>query len=89
MGNKLGLSSEDIASLNARARAVGNRIGWELRFVAAENPQFAGLTAGAKHAFVIGPTHLNDLGVDEMVDVLDALVRGTRRILDEVIPRLV
>ena len=86
---KLGLSINDIASLNARARAVGNRIGWELRFAAAENPQFAGLTAGAKHAFVVGPKLLSDLAVTDVVEILDGLVCGTRRILDEEVPRLV
>lgn len=84
-----GLGVDDIASLNARARAVGNRIGWELRFAAAENPQFGGLTAGAKHVFVVGPTQLDALSVDEVVEILDALVCGTRRILDEEVPRLV
>lgn len=84
-----GLSFEDIASLNARARMVGNRIGWELRFAAAENPQCAGLAAGTKQAFVVGPTPLTELRVEDVVEVLDSLVCGTRRILDEEVPRLI
>lgn len=83
------LSSDDVASLNARARAVGNRIGWELRFVATDDPRFAGLTAGARQVFVVGPTQLVDLSEDDIIDILDALARGTRRILDEEVPRLV
>jgi hypothetical protein len=86
---KPGLSSDDVASLNARARAVGNRIGWELRFAAAEDPRFAGLTAGAKQVFVVGPTQLADLSLDDIIEILDSLARGTSRILDEEIPRLV
>ena len=86
---KPGLSSDDVASLTARARAVGNRIGWELRFAAAEDPQFVGLTAGARQVFVVGPTQLVDLSVDDVIEILDALARGTRRILDEEVPRLI
>jgi hypothetical protein len=84
-----GLSAEEIASLNARARTVGNRIGWELRFEADEDPDFAGLTAGVRHAFVLGPTRLAHLASDDIVSVLDALLHGSRRILDEDVPRLV
>jgi hypothetical protein len=84
-----GLSADEIASLNARARTVGNRIGWELRFEADEDPELAGLTAGARHAFVVGPTRLVELAYDEIVSVLDALLLGGRRILDEEVPRLV
>jgi hypothetical protein len=83
------LRADEIASLNARARTVGNRIGWELRFEAEEDPEFAGLTAGARHTFVVGPTRLADLAFDEIVSVLDALLRGSRRILDDDVPRLV
>jgi hypothetical protein len=83
-----GLSADQIARLNARARAVGERIGWELRFEAAENPEYAGLTAGARHIFVFGPKMVADTEFDDVVAVLDALMRGSRRILDEDIPRL-
>jgi hypothetical protein len=86
---RAGLSADQIASLNARARAVGNRIGWELRFEADEDPEFAGLTAGARHTFVVGPKRLVDLALDDVVLVLDALLLGSRRILDEDVPRLV
>ncbi|WP_264069338.1 hypothetical protein [Mycolicibacterium komossense] len=86
---KAGLSAEEIASLNARARVVGNRIGWELRFAAAENPDFAGLTAGAKQVFVVGPANVADLVVHDIIEILDGLLRGSRRILDEEVPRLV
>jgi hypothetical protein len=83
-----GLGPDQIASLNARARAVGDRIGWELRFEADENPEFAGLTAGARHVFVVGPQRLVDIVFEDIVLVLDALLRGTRCILDEDVPRL-
>lgn len=84
-----GLRPNDVASLNARARAVGNRIGWELRFAAAEDPRFAGITAGAAHVFVVGPSQLDKLAVDDIIEILDGLVCGTRRILDEDVPRLI
>jgi hypothetical protein len=84
-----GLSADQIASLNARARTVGNRIGWELRFEADEDPELAGLTAGVRHVFVVGPTRLADLAPDDILSVLDALLLGSRRILDDDVPRLV
>ncbi len=84
-----GLNADQIASLNGRARVVGNRLGWELRFEVAEDPAFAGLTAGVNHVFVVGPWPLADLTVDDVVSVLEALQLGTRRILDEHVPRMV
>ena len=74
------LSTDDIALLDARARAVGERIGWEMHFQAALNPDLIGLTAGAHHIFVVGPGRVADLADD--IDVtLGALERGARRII--------
>jgi hypothetical protein len=74
------LSRDDIAILDARARAVGERVGWEMHFSFAPNPEFIGLTAGANHIFVVGPDRLAyDIDL-----ALDALDRGASRIiLDE------
>jgi hypothetical protein len=78
------LSANDIAVLDARARSVGERIGWEMHFRVAPNPEFIGLTAGANHIFVVGPSRLADLAAHEVDLTLDELERGTRRvILDE------
>jgi hypothetical protein len=68
---------------------VGERIGWELRFEADEDPEFAGLTAGVRSHFVVGPTRLADLAADDIVSVLEALLIGTRRIVDDDVPRLI
>ncbi|CAN5719288.1 hypothetical protein BH09ACT7_BH09ACT7_09510 [soil metagenome] len=84
-----GLSSSEIASLNARARTVGNCICWELGFEVADDPRFGGLRAGAEHVFVWGPRLLAELTVEAVGSILDELLLGTRRILDEDVPRLV
>jgi hypothetical protein len=52
-------------------------------FQADVDPAFAGVTAGAHHVFIVGPTRLSDLTEAEVESVLDALMAGTRRIVDE------
>jgi hypothetical protein len=68
--------------LNARARDVGRRLGWQLHFRADSDPGFVGLTAGAKHVFVLGPVPLTDLHRADIESLLDELQHGTRRIID-------
>lgn len=80
---------DEVASLNARARAVGERIGWELRFEASEDPELAGLTAGTNRTFVMGPTRLEEIVLDDFLAVLDGLLLGNRQIVDDDTQRLV
>ena len=75
------LSPNDIAILDARARAVGERIAWEMRFSPAPNPEFIGLTAGANHTFVHGPDRLANLAANDIHLTLGALEHGRRRII--------
>jgi hypothetical protein len=77
------LSAYDIALLDARARAVGERIRWEMHFRVAPNPEFVGLTAGANHIFVVGPARVADLAAHNIDLTLDALERGERRIIED------
>ena len=78
------LTDEDVLALDRRAREVGRRIGWDLQFVVAGNPEFVGLVAGADQIVVLGPSRIADLAVHEIDLALDALQRGDRRIvLDE------
>jgi hypothetical protein len=79
----MALSANDIALLDARARAVGERIGWEMHFQVAANPEFVGLTAGAKHIFVIGPARLADLAAHDINLTLDTLERRERKIVED------
>jgi hypothetical protein len=79
----MALSADDIVLLDARARAVGDRIGWELHFQVAPNPEFVGLTAGANHVFVVGPALLADLAAHDIDLTLDALERWERRIVED------
>lgn len=85
------LTDDDIATLNQRAREVGQLIGWELRFAVAPNPDFVGLCAGPNRIIVIGPSRVSDLAVHEIDLALDALQRGERRIIldEDEDPRLV
>ncbi|MFZ4372790.1 MAG: hypothetical protein ACOYO2_06115 [Mycobacterium sp.] len=53
-----------------------------------EDPEFAGLTAGVGSHFVVGPTRLADLTADDIVSIPEALTIGTRRIVDDDVPRL-
>jgi hypothetical protein len=76
-----GLNRDDVAVLNALARELGEKLGWELHFQAAADPEFAGLTAGAGHTFITGPTRVSDLDRESIVQIFDALRRGTRRIV--------
>jgi hypothetical protein len=68
--------------LNARARDVGRRIGWQLHFRAASDREFVGLTAGASHIFVLGPVAPSDIRRTDVESILDELLRGVRRIID-------
>jgi hypothetical protein len=62
-----------------------------MHFQVAPNPEFIGLTAGAKHIFVVGPSRLADLAAHEIDLTLDELERGSRRIIldEDGDPRLV
>ncbi|MCB0943830.1 MAG: hypothetical protein KDB49_01775 [Mycobacterium sp.] len=80
------LTAEDVLALDRRACEVGRRIGWDLQFVVAGNPEFVGLVAvaGPDQIIVLGPSRIADLAVHEIDLALDALQRGDRRIvLDE------
>ena len=77
----MGLTTDDINLLDACARDVGARIGWELRFAAASDPELVGLMAGTKQIFTVGPARTSDIVREDICDVLDALKRGTRRII--------
>jgi hypothetical protein len=77
------LTADGIRKLDARARAVGERVGWELHFTVAQNPDFVGLAAGAKQVFVLGPSPLADLLVHDVDLTLDRLERGERRIVPD------
>lgn len=79
----MALSANEIVLLDARARAVGESIGWELHFQVAPNPEFVGLTAGANHIFVVGPALLADLAAHDIDLTLDALERRERRIVED------
>ncbi len=77
------LDPEDVARLDARAREVGTKIGWELSFAVAPHPEYVGLVAGPNHIFVIGPALLSKLAAYEIELNLDALERGDREILPD------
>lgn len=72
----MALSPVDIEALDARAQAVGESIGWELRFVVAPNPEFVGLVADPNRVFVVGPQALTELAAHDVDLTLDALERG-------------
>jgi len=42
-----------------------------------------GLTAGARHVFISGPVRLDSVAVAAMYSILDALLRGERRIVED------
>jgi hypothetical protein len=77
------LSAHEIALLDARAREVGQRLHWEMHFQTDGDPAVAGVTAGARHMFIMGPARLSDLTRESVEAGLDALAAGTRRIVDE------
>jgi hypothetical protein len=77
------LSADDIALLDARARAVGEQIRWEMHFQLAPNPEFVGLTAGANHIVIVGPARIADLAAHDIDLTLDGLERGERRIIED------
>ncbi|RZT07743.1 hypothetical protein EV589_5975 [Mycobacterium sp. BK558] len=69
--------------LDARADDVGLRIGWEMHVSAGDDPESVGLTAGASHVFIYGPVRLNGHAVTHINALLDALLRGERRIVED------
>ncbi|MEV3903441.1 hypothetical protein AB0K11_14045 [Mycobacterium sp. NPDC050551] len=75
-----GLTRDDIAVLESMARNVGDKLGWELHFQAATDPEFAGLTAGARHVFITEPARIADSNRHSVTKVLDALRLGRCRI---------
>jgi hypothetical protein len=77
------LSDDEVRKQDARARAVGERIDWELHFVVSPNSDFVGLAAGANQVFVVGPSRLADLVVHDIDLALDALERRERRIVPD------
>lgn len=74
------LTPEDITHLNDRAKEVGRKIGWQMQFVVAPNPDYVGVTAGPDHVFVLGPAKLSDLAAHDIELDLDALDRGDREL---------
>jgi hypothetical protein len=76
-------TEDDIRKRDARACEVGERIGWELHFTVAPDPDFAGLTAGANQVFVPGPSRLDDLLVHDIDLTLDRLEQGEQRIVTD------
>ncbi len=77
------MSADDFALLDAYAREVGRRIHWEMHFRRVDgDPDFAGITAGARQVFIAEPARLRDLTRADVESVLDALKAGTRRIVD-------
>lgn len=76
---RMPLTSDDVSRLDARAREVGRKIGWEMRFVVAPNPEYVGVTAGP-NVFVLGPKKLAELAAHDIELDLDALERGERQI---------
>jgi hypothetical protein len=77
----MALTPDDIAVLDARAREVGNQIGWKLGFVVAPNPEYIGLIAGPDQIVVGGLNKLSELAAHETDFLLDDLAAGRRRII--------
>lgn len=78
----MAMSADDVARLDARAREVGRHLHWEMHFKTDADTGLAGVTAGARHVFVVGPAPLTDLTREGVEEVLDALAAGIRRIED-------
>jgi len=76
----MALRVDEVRRLDERARSVGEKIGWEMRFIVAPNPEYVGLVAGPDRVFVIGPGKLADLTAYDIELDLDALERGDRHI---------
>ncbi len=74
------LTPDDISRLDDRARDVGSKIGRDMRFVVAPNPEYVGVTAGPDNVFVLGPAKLADLAAHDIELDLDALERGDREV---------
>jgi len=79
----MALSEEDVQRLDERAQEVGRKIGWDMRFVVAPNPEYVGVVTGPDQVFVMGPSKLSDLAAHDVELDLDALERGDREILPE------
>ncbi|TCJ21656.1 hypothetical protein [Nocardioides jejuensis] len=73
------LTEDEVTRLDDRAREVGRRVGWDLKFVVAPNPEFVGLAVGS--IFIKGLDRLNDLAYLDIDLDLDAIERGDRRIV--------
>jgi hypothetical protein len=82
-GLVVALTDDEIRKLDARAREVGERIGWDLHFMVSPNPDFYGLAAGANRVFVVGPSRLADPVVHDVHLTLEALEQGERRIVPD------
>ena len=74
----MALEPKDVQRLNDRARAVGEKIGWQLQFCVAPNPEWVGVTAGPNGVFVLGPARLSELAAHDIELELDSLERGDR-----------
>lgn len=79
----MGVSASTTALLDARANDVGLRISWEMHLCPDGDQESFGLTAGARHVFIYGPVRLDSVAVAEMHSILDALLRGERRIVED------
>ena len=78
------LSDEDVSRLNLRAIEVGQKIGWDLQFIVAPNPEYVGLCAGPDRIIIAGPAKLSDMAAHDIELDIDALERGDKQIiLDE------
>lgn len=85
----MALTPEDVEKLDARAQAVGAKVGWGLRFVEAPIRDYIGVTAD--NIFIIDPKAIDELTVQDVDLDLDAIERGDRRIVrdEDGDPRLV
>jgi len=76
----MALTPQEVADLDARAQQVGEKIGWQLRFFAAPNPEYVTLTASDDQICIVGPSKLSDLAAFEIDLILDELENGKRSI---------
>lgn len=79
----MGVSASTIALLDARANDVGLHISWEMHLRPGANPESFGLTAGACQSFIYGPVRLDSAAVAAINSILDALLGGERRIVED------
>jgi hypothetical protein len=76
----MALDPDDVTRLNDRAGEVGQKIGWDLKFIVAPNTEYVGVVAGPDQVFVLGPSGLSDMAAHDIELDLDALERGDRQL---------